>query len=147
MTEWILQHFLWWLCLSSVLSSPFKVAYNVETDVGNKAAMDTPAQEEPKFQFKFLSSWLNKRSFVLARLPSLLWLRFFCGSLDLSSSWGACHSVLLYKAKTVYYPKVEMFAARGIVSWIRLQIYIYENQVFLEKVGRTRVQLAFRGQP
>ena len=117
------------------------MAYSVETDVGNKAAMGTPAQEEPKFQFKFLSSWLNKRSFLLTRLPSLVVA--FCGSLNLSSSWGACHSVLLYKANTVlskiqYHitAKVEMFAA----MWYRLldktadiDRYIYENQVLWKR--------------
>jgi len=29
--------------------------------MGNKSTTDTPDWEEPKFQFKFLCSWLNKR--------------------------------------------------------------------------------------
>lgn len=92
---------------------------------------------------KFLSSWLNKRSFLLTRLPSLVVA--FCGSLNLSSSWGACHSVLLYKANTVlskiqYHitAKVEMFAA----MWYRLldktadiDRYIYTKIRFYGKGG------------
>lgn len=107
------------------------MAYSVETDVGYKAAMDTPAQEEPKFQLKFLSFWLNKRTFVLTRLPSLMVA--FCGSLNLSTSWGACQSVLLYKANTVYYPKVEMFAAMWYSCLLDKTADIYENQVLWKK--------------
>lgn len=53
---------------------------SVQADEENTAVTDTPDWEEPKFHFRFLlallSSWLNKRKFLLTLLTRLLWLCF-----------------------------------------------------------------------